>query len=45
VCKPIISTRSKLTGRRLRRMESCVTISHTGSYKRRSGTSGFEDRR
>jgi hypothetical protein len=40
-----LTTRSKLTGRRLRRLVSVVTVSHTGCYKRQSGTSGFEDRR
>jgi hypothetical protein len=39
------SVRSKISGRRLRRLVSCVVISHTGRYKRQSGTSGFEDRR
>lgn len=39
------TVRSSLTGRRCRRQSARVTVSHTGSYKRRSGTSGFEDRR
>jgi len=43
--KPIETYRSELTGRRLRRKMSTVAISHTGQYKRRSGTSCFEDRR
>jgi hypothetical protein len=42
---PIKTFRSKLTGRRLRRTSTFVTVSHTGRYKRQSGTSGFEDRR
>lgn len=42
---PIVLTRSKLTGRRLRRMASFVTVSHSGRYMRQSGTSCFEDRR
>jgi hypothetical protein len=33
------------TGRRLRRVSTFVTISHTGAYQRQSGTSCFEDRR
>lgn len=35
------SVRSKTTGRRLRRMLSFVTVSHSGKYKRQSGTSCF----
>jgi hypothetical protein len=42
---PIMTVRSQLTGRRLRRLMSYVTISHSGHYTRQSGTSGFEDRR
>ena len=42
---PKLTYRSCLTGRRLRRMLSYVALSHTGRYKRQSGTSGFEDRR
>jgi hypothetical protein len=38
---PIETFRSKLTGRRLRRQSTVLTVSHTGSYKRRSGTSCF----
>ena len=41
---PVKTVRSKISGRRLRRLQSCVVISHTGSYKRRSGSSCFEDR-
>jgi hypothetical protein len=37
--------RSKLTGRRLRRVLTCVVISHTGRYIRQYGTSGFWCRR
>lgn len=33
--------RSKLTGRRLRRTSTFVTVSHTGRYKRQTGTSCF----
>lgn len=43
--QPVMSTRSKLTGRRLRRLESSVVISHSGRYTRQSGSSCFEDRR
>jgi hypothetical protein len=39
---PDQTVRSKLTGRRLRRMVSSVTVSHTGRYTRQSGTSCFE---
>jgi len=42
---PIQTFRSKLTGCRLRRSSTHVTVSHTGRYARRSGTSCFEDRR
>jgi hypothetical protein len=42
---PIKLFRSKLSGQRLRRTSTYVTISHTGRYKRQSGTSCFEDRR
>lgn len=42
---PNRSVRSKITGRRLRRLESRVTISHSGSYTRQSGVSCFEHRR
>ena len=42
---PIVTFRSRLTGRRLRRLSTYVVTSHTGSYKRQSGTSCFEDRR
>lgn len=41
---PITSFRSN-SGRRLRRTMTCVTISHTGHYKRQSGISCFENRR
>lgn len=34
-----------ITGHRFRRSSTYVTISHTGRYKRQSGTSCFEDRR
>lgn len=36
-----LSTRSKISGRRLRRLFSTVTVSHTGKYKRQYGTSCF----
>lgn len=39
------NVRSKLSGRRLRRLEAFVTISHSGRYTRQYGTSCFEDRR
>lgn len=39
---PHLTTRSKLTGRRLRRILTFVSISHTGKYTRQSGTSCFE---
>lgn len=42
---PIMTFRSKLTGRRLRRSSTYVTVSHSGRYTRQSGTSCFEDRR
>jgi len=42
---PSTTTRSKLTGRRLRRTSTFVTVSHSGRYTRQSGTSCFEDRR
>jgi hypothetical protein len=42
---PIMTIRSNISGRRLRRVATFVTISHTGRYMRRSGTSCFEDRR
>lgn len=42
---PIQTFRSKLTGCRLRRTATFVTVSHTGSYTRQCGTSCFEDRR
>jgi hypothetical protein len=45
VAEPSKATRSKLSGRRLRRLVPVVTVSHTGAYKRRSGTSCFEVRR
>lgn len=38
---PVSVVRSKLTGRRLRRLASFVTISNTGRYKRYSGMSSF----
>lgn len=38
---PHLTVRSKLTGQRLPRLNSFVTISHTGIYKRESGTSCF----
>lgn len=38
-------TRSKLTGRRQRRLLSYVTVSHTGKYTRQSGFSCFGTRR
>lgn len=37
--------RSKITGRRLRRTRTYVTISNTTRYTRQSGVSGFETRR
>lgn len=40
--KPIQTFRSKLSGRRLRRTATFVTVSHTGRYTRQSGTSCFE---
>lgn len=43
--KPVVTIRSSISGRRLRRQTTFVTISHTGSYTRRSGRSCFEDRR
>jgi len=43
--KPIKTIRSEITGRRLRRTTTFVTVSHSGRYMRRSGTSCFEDRR
>jgi hypothetical protein len=45
VVKPIEMIRSDLRGHRLRRVATFVTISKTGRYMRRSGTSCFEDRR
>jgi len=39
--KPHQTFRSKLTGRRLRRQSTFLTVSHTGRYKRQSGTSCF----
>jgi hypothetical protein len=42
---PIITFRSCLTGRRLRRTTTFVTLSHTGRYMRQSGISCFEIRR
>lgn len=42
---PIETFRSKISGRRLRRQSTFVTVSHTGRYTRQSGTSCFEDRR
>lgn len=45
VLQPIKTTRSCITGRRLRRTATFVAVSHTGRYTRQSGTSGFEDRR
>lgn len=43
--RPIVTYRSCLTGRRLRRQMTFVTISHSGQYRRQSGISCFEDRR
>jgi len=43
--QPIKTFRSELSGCRLRRQSTFVTISHTGRYTRQSGTSRFEDRR
>lgn len=43
--KPITFVRSKITGQRLRRVKTFVTVSHTGRYMRQSGLSCFEDRR
>jgi len=42
---PIKTFRSKITGCRLRRTATYVTISHTGRYTRQSGLSCFESRR
>ena len=42
---PVSTFRSKISGRRLRRTSTYVTIGHTGRYMRQSGTSCFEDRR
>jgi len=42
--RPISRVRSCITGRRLRRLESHLTISQTGFYKRQSGFSCFETR-
>lgn len=42
---PIVTFRSSISGRRLRRTTTVVTTNHTGRYMRRSGTSCFEDRR
>lgn len=43
--RPVKTFRSLLTGRRLRRSSTWLTISHTGRYTRQSGFSCFEDRR
>jgi len=43
--RPTKLFRSKISGRRLRRTTTFVTLSHTGRYKRQSGISGFESRR
>lgn len=43
--RPIKTFRSKLTGRRLRRTSTFVSIGQRGRYMRQSGTSCFEDRR
>lgn len=41
---PIVTFRSKVSGRRLRRSSTYVVINNTGYYKRQSGTSCFEGR-
>jgi hypothetical protein len=43
--QPVETIRSKISGRRLRRLLTCVTVSNTGRYKRQSGISCFEIRR
>jgi hypothetical protein len=43
--KPHMTFRSKITGRRLRRTRTYVTISNTSRIVRQSGVSGFETRR
>lgn len=43
--KPVQTFRSKISGRRLRRTSTFVTVSHTGRYTRQSGLSCFESRR
>jgi len=43
--EPISFTRSEITGKRLRRTMTYVTVSHSGHYTRQSGISCFEIRR
>lgn len=43
-CDPVITFRSQLTGKRLRRTDTLLPVSGTGRYIRQSGTSWFDGR-
>jgi hypothetical protein len=43
--RPIVTFRSTISGRRLRRTSTFVTVANTGRYMRRTGFSCFETRR